>query len=152
MLAVAVDDFDPEHLTRELAAQGFGVHASTVRRLLKGLGFTLQANRKETEGAVYPDRDAQFAHIADVCSRALAERQPVISVDTKKKELAGEYKNAGRELRASGRPLLAQTHDFPTGQGKGVPYGVYDIARDQGYVSVGTSGDTAEFSVASIEA
>lgn len=142
----------PEHLARELAARGHTVHASTVRKLLKSLGFTLQANRKEKEGASHPDRDAQFRHIAEVTGAALAACQPVISVDTKKKELVGEYKNSGRELRSSGKPLLVQTHDFPTEQGKGVPYGVYDIARDQGYVSVGISGDTAQFSVASIEA
>jgi transposase len=142
----------PEHLARELAAQGHNVGASTVRRLLKMLGFTLQANRKAKQGASHPDRDAQFRHIATVIGAALGAGEPVISVDTKKKELIGDYKNAGREIRSSGKPLLVQTHDFPTELGKGVPYGVYDLARDQGYVSVGISGDTAEFSVASIEA
>lgn len=143
----------PEHLARELAVGGHRVHASTVRRLLKALGFTLQANRKDKEGSAHPDRDAQFQHIGEVCAAALAGGEPVISVDTKKKELVGEYKNPGREIRSSGKPMLVQTHDFPDPKlRKGVPYGVYDLARDQGYVSVGISGDTAEFSVASIEA
>ena len=143
----------PEHLARELCEQGFTVHASTVRRMLKAMGFTLQANRKSREGSDHPDRDAQFRHIATVTGAALAAKEPVISVDTKKKELIGDYKNAGRELRSSGRPILVNTHDFPDEEaGKAVPYGVYDIARDEGYVSVGVSGDTAQFSVASIRA
>jgi transposase len=143
----------PEHLAGELCEQGFTVHESTVRRMLKAMGFTLQANRKSQEGADHPDRDAQFRHIAAVTGAALAAKEPVISVDTKKKELIGNYKNAGKELRSSGRPILVNTHDFPDEeQGKAVPYGVYDIARDEGYVSVGVSGDTAQFSVASIRA
>ncbi len=143
----------PEHLAEKLCGQGFTVHASTVRRMLKAMGFTLQANRKSQEGADHPDRDAQFRHIAAVTGAALAASEPVISVDTKKKELIGNYKNAGKELRSSGRPILVNTHDFPDQeQGKAVPYGVYDIARDEGYVSVGVSGDTAQFSAASIRA
>ena len=143
----------PEHLAEKLCGQGFKVHASTVRRMLKAMGFTLQANRKSQEGADHPDRDAQFRHIAAVTGAALAASEPVISVDTKKKELIGNYKNAGKELRSSGRPILVNTHDFPDQeQGKAVPYGVYDIARDEGYVSVGVSGDTAQFSAASIRA
>jgi transposase len=143
----------PEHLAEKLCKQGFTVHASTVRRMLKAMGFTLQANRKSQEGADHPDRNAQFEHIADVTGAALAAKEPVISVDTKKKELIGNYKNAGKELRSSGRPILVNTHDFPDEEhGKAVPYGVYDIARDEGYVSVGVSGDTAQFSVASIRA
>jgi transposase len=143
----------PEHLAGKLCEQGFTVHASTVRRMLKAMGFTLQANRKSQEGADHPDRDAQFRHIAAVTGAALDAKEPVISVDTKKKELIGNYKNAGKELRSSGSPLLVNTHDFPDEeQGKAVPYGVYDIARDEGYVSVGVSGDTAQFSVASIRA
>ena len=143
----------PEHLAEKLCGQGFTVHASTVRRMLKAMGFTLQANRKSQEGADHPDRDAQFRHIAAVTGAALAASEPVISVDTKKKELIGNYKNAGKELRSSGRPILVNTHDFPDQeQGKAVPYGVYDIARDKGYVSVGVSGDTAQFSAASIRA
>jgi transposase len=141
----------PEHLAEQLVAQGFVVHASTVRRMLRAMGFTLQSNRKTREGSAHPDRDAQFAHIAAVTGRALAANAPVISVDTKKKELIGDYKNAGRELRSSGRPILVNTHDFPDATlGKAVPYGVYDIAQDEGYVSVGISGDTAQFAVAAI--
>lgn len=143
----------PEHLTEKLRERGFTVHASTVRRMLKAMGFTLQANRKSQEGSNHPDRNAQFEHIATITSAALAAKEPVISVDTKKKELIGNYKNAGRELRSSGRPILVATHDFPDEeQGKAVPYGVYDIAKDEGYVSVGVSGDTAQFSAASIRA
>ncbi len=143
----------PERLAEKLRERGFTVHASTVRRMLKAMGFTLQANRKSQEGSDHPDRNAQFEHIVAVTGAALAATEPVISVDTKKKELIGNYKNAGRELRSSGRPILVNTHDFPDEQqGKAVPYGVYDIARDEGYVSVGVSGDTAQFSVASIRA
>jgi transposase len=143
----------PERLAKELSRQGFTVHASTVRRMLKVMGFTLQANRKSQEGADHPDRNAQFKHIASVTGAALGAKEPVISVDTKKKELIGNYKNAGKELRSSGAPILVNTHDFPDKeQGKAVPYGVYDLARDEGYVSVGVSGDTAQFSVASIRA
>jgi transposase len=143
----------PQHLAERLTEQGFAVHQSTVRRMLKAMGFTLQANRKSHEGSDHPDRNAQFEHIAAITGAALAAKQPVISVDTKKKELIGNYKNAGKELRSSGRPILVNTHDFPDEeQGKAVPYGVYDIAKDEGYVSVGVSGDTAQFSVASIRA
>jgi hypothetical protein len=143
----------PQHLAERLAEQGLTVHQSTVRRMLKAMGFTLQANRKSREGSDHPDRNAQFEHIAALTGVALQAKQPVISVDTKKKELIGDYKNAGRELRSSGRPILLNTHDFPDEQqGKAVPYGVYDIAKDEGCVSVGVSGDTAQFSVASIRA
>src|SRR5208283_2620807 len=143
----------PQHLAEKLCGQGFKVHESTVRRMLKAMGFTLQGNRKSREGSDHPDRNAQFEHIAAVTGAALGANEPVISVDTKKKELIGNYKNAGRELRSSGRPILVNTHDFPDEeQGKAVPYGVYDIAKDEGYVSVGVSGDTAQFSVASIRA
>jgi hypothetical protein len=143
----------PGHLAEKLSLQGFAVHESTVRRMLKAMGFTLQGNRKSREGADHPDRNAQFEHIAAVTGAALTANEPVISVDTKKKELIGNYKNAGKELRSSGAPILVNTHDFPDKeQGKAVPYGVYDIAKDEGYVSVGVSGDTAQFSVASIRA
>ncbi|MGO9974517.1 MAG: ISAzo13 family transposase [Solirubrobacteraceae bacterium] len=143
----------PEHLAQKLRERGFAVHQSTVRRMLRAMGFTLQANRKTREGSDHPDRNAQFEHIAAVTGAALAASEPVISVDTKKKELIGSYKNAGRELRSGGRPILVNTHDFPDEeQGKAVPYGVYDVATNEGYVSVGISGDTAQFSVASIRA
>jgi Rhodopirellula transposase DDE domain len=139
------------NLTAALCAQGFAVHQSTVRRQLRGLGFSLQANRKTHEGADHPDRDGQFQHIAALSARALAAKQPVISVDTKKKELIGSYKNAGRELAPTGEPILVNTHDFIDKElGKAIPYGIYDVGRDEGWVSVGISADTAQFAVAAI--
>ncbi len=120
------------NLTAALCSQGFEVAESTVRRQLQGLGFSLQANRKTHEGADHPDRDEQFRQIAAVSARALAAEQPLISVDTKKKELVGTYKNAGRELAPSGEPILVNTHDFPDRElGKAAPYGVYDVGRDE---------------------
>jgi len=140
------------NLTGALRSQGFDVHESTVRRQLLGLGFSLQANRKTHEGADHPDRDGQFRRIAETSGRALAAGEPVISVDTKKKELIGNYKNAGRELAPSGEPILVNTHDFMDKQlGKAIPYGIYDVGRDEGWVSVGISADTAQFAVAAIE-
>lgn len=100
------------NLVAELRAQGFDVAETTVRRQLRGLGYSLQANRKTQEGADHPDRDGQFRHIAAVSAHALAAEQPLISVDTKKKELLGNYKNAGRELAPTGKPILVNTHDF----------------------------------------
>jgi hypothetical protein len=139
-------------LAEQLRALGFQVHESTVRRQLIGLGYSLQANRKTHEGADHPDRDGQFERIAQVSARAIAANEPVISVDTKKKELIGNYKNAGRELAPTGRPILVNTHDFPDKeQGKAIPYGIYDVGRDEGWVSVGISADTAQFAVAAIE-
>ena len=139
------------NLTGALREQGFDVHESTVRRQLRGLGFSLQANRKTHEGADHPDRDGQFERIAMVSARALAAGEPVISVDTKKKELIGSYKNAGRELAPTGRPMLVNTHDFIDKElGKAIPYGIYDVGRDEGWVSVGISADTAQFAVAAI--
>jgi transposase len=139
------------NLTAALCAQGFEVHESTVRRQLRGLGFSLQANRKTHEGADHPDRDGQFQHIAEVSAQALAAKEPVISVDTKKKELIGSYKNAGRELAPTGEPILVNTHDFIDKElGKAIPYGIYDVGRDEGWVSVGISADTAQFAVAAI--
>ena len=140
------------NLTEQLVALGFRVHESTVRRQLIGLGYSLQANRKTHEGADHPDRDGQFERIAAVSAQALASKEPLISVDTKKKELIGNYKNAGRELAPTGRPILVNTHDFPDReQGKAIPYGIYDVGRDEGWVSVGISADTAQFAVAAIK-
>jgi transposase len=140
-----------QNLTAALRSQGFDVHESTVRRQLRGLGFSLQANRKTHEGADHPDRDGQFQRIAQVSAQALADGEPVISVDTKKKELIGSYKNAGRELAPSGQPILVNTHDFIDKQlGKAIPYGIYDVGSDEGWVSVGISADTAQFAVAAI--
>jgi hypothetical protein len=151
MSALLWTTLTPERLSEQLAEEGITVSASAVRRALAALGFTLQSNRKTREGADHPDRDGQFSHINAAVGEALAAGEPVISVDTKKKELIGEYKNGGRELRASGRPILVNTHDFPDPKiGKAVPYGIYDLAANDGYVSVGISGDTAEFSTASI--
>jgi len=139
-------------ITLALAGQGIEVSQSTVRRVLRGLGYSLQSNRKTHEGADHLDRDAQFEHIAAVSAAAVAAKEPLISVDTKKKELIGNYKNPGRELTASGKPILVNTHDFPDKElGKAVPYGIYDVGRDEGWVSVGISGDTAQFAVAAIK-
>ena len=136
-----------------LIEMGHEISESTLGKLLKGRGYRLQANAKVREGKQHPDRDAQFAHINETVKAALVAGAPVISVDTKKKELVGDYKNAGREWQPTGEPVLVQGHDFPDPRvPKAVPYGVYDIANDEGYVSVGLSGDTAQFSVNSIRA
>ena len=140
-------------LTAALGEQGFEVHESTTRRLLRGLGYSLQANRKTHEGADHPDRDGQFERIAKVSAAAVAAGEPLISVDTKKKELIGGYKNGGRELAPTGQPILVNTHDFIDEElGKAIPYGIYDVGRDEGWVSVGISADTAQFAVAAIKA
>ena len=142
-----------QSLTVALREQGFDVHETTVRRQLRGLGFSLQANRKTHEGADHPDRDGQFRRIAEISAAALAAGEPVISVDTKKKELIGNYKNGGRELAPTGKPIFVNTHDFMDKQlGKAIPYGIYDVGSDEGWVSVGISADTAQFAVAAIKA
>jgi transposase len=139
------------NLADELAQQGFVVSHATVGHLLKQAGYSLQANRKTREGKDHADRDAQFAHIN---RRVLAYRRggrPAISVDTKKKEILGNKKNGGREYRLKGKPIEVDTHDFPHPKaGKAVPYGVYDLAHNEAWVSVGITQDTAEFAVASI--
>ncbi len=138
-------------LAAALRGQGHRVSHETVAKLLRGLGYSLQANRKMTEGASHPDRDAQFGHINATVAASLAAGQPAISVDTKKKELVGDFKNPGREWRPKGDPVLVRTKDFKDKQlGKVNPYGVYDIGLDEGYVSVGIDADTAQFAVASI--
>ena len=140
-------------LTAALGEQGFDVHESTVRRQLKELGFSLQANRKTHEGADHADRDVQFEHIAEVSARALAAQRPLVSVDCKKKELVGTYKNGGRELAPTGKPILVNTHDFIDQElGKAIPSGIYDVGHNEGWVSVGISAETAQFAVASIKA
>ncbi len=124
-----------------------------VRRQLQGLGYSLQSNRKTHEGSDHPDRDAQFQHIATTSAAVLAAKEPLISVGTKKKELIGNYKNAGRELAPTGKPILVNAHDFIDEKlGKAIPYGIYDVGRDEGWVSVGISADTAQFAVAAIKA
>jgi len=138
-------------IATELRGQGHPISASSVAVLLRGLGYSLQANKKTREGARHPDRDAQFGHINETVSTAIAAGEPVISVDTKKKELIGDFKNAGREWRPTGDPEQVRTHDFKDKDlGKVSPYGVYDIAQDAGWVSVGIDNDTAQFAVASI--
>jgi hypothetical protein len=138
-------------LAEELRARGHDLVDRTVLRLLRGMGFSMQGNYKTREGADHPDRDAQFTYINETVADALDASEPVISVDTKKKELVGEFKNGGREWAKKGEPVEVNTHDFPShAKGKATPYGVYDIANNEGYVSVGISADTAQFAVASI--
>ena len=138
-------------LAAELTARGHPVGASLVRRLLHQLGYSLQANRKTIEGTAHPDRNAQFEHIDATATARLAASEPVISVDTKKKELIGQFKNGGKELRPKGDPELVRVHDFIDPElGRVSPYGVYDLARNTGWVNVGIDHDTAEFAVESI--
>jgi transposase len=138
-------------LAEELKAQGHTISPSKVAELLDELGYSLQSHRKRNEGKGHEDRDAQFAHINGKAAAFLSENQPVISVDTKKKELVGKFKNAGREWRPQGQPEEVNVYDFPDPQlGKAIPYGVYDIARNEGWVSVGSDHDTSEFAVESI--
>jgi len=138
-------------LARELRAQGHAISHVTVSALLKEMGYSLQGNRKTLEGAAHPDRDAQFAFINEKAQRALSAGQPVISVDTKKKELVGRYKNGGRQWRPQGEPECVKVHDFIDPElGRANPYGVYDLGSNSGWVSVGTDHDTASFAVATI--
>jgi hypothetical protein len=138
-------------LAGELTRQGHLISHHSVGRLLTGsLEYSLQGNAKTVEGAQNPDRDAQFGYINDQVTDALAHGDPVISVDAKKKELVGEYANKGRTWRPAGDPRRVDVHDFPGAQGKAIPYGVYDLGADTGWVSVGNDGDTASFAVATI--
>ena len=138
-------------LADELNAQGHTVSHVVVGELLKAQGFSLQGNAKVIEGNQSPDRDAQFHYINAIVTHALSEGQPVISVDTKKKELVGAFKNAGQEWRPAGDPEQVKVHDFVDPElGRASPYGVYDIGADQGWVSVGTDHDTASFAVQTI--
>jgi len=138
-------------LAEGLRELGHQVSHETVARLLRSLGYSLQANAKVREGRQHPDRDAQFAHINERVAAAIDNGQPVISVDTKKKELVGDFKNGGRELRPRGSPVPVRVHDFKDPElGKAIPYGIYDLANDEGWVSVGVDHDTAQFAVASI--
>ena len=123
----------------------------SVLRLLDAIGYTMQVNVKTREGADHPDRDAQFQYINDTAAAALQAGQPVISVDTKKRELVGEFKAVGREWARSGEPVEVNTHDFPShAKGKAIPYGIYDLRRNEGWISIGVSRDTAQFAVNSI--
>ena len=139
------------HLAGALCAMGHCVGHDVVGALLKTLGYSLQANRKTLEGSHHVDRDAQFRHIAETVKAAIATDQPAISVDTKKKELVGDFKNGGREYRPAGSPEPVRVHDFIDPKlGRAAPYGVYDIADDKGWVSIGIDHDTAAFAVNAI--
>ena len=138
-------------LAAALTAQRWQVSATTVGLLLHELGYSLQSVRKSQEGASHPDRNAQFEHINATAAELLEAQQPVISVDTKKKELVGDFRTAGQEWQPRGAPEVALTHDFPTDAlGKAIPYGVYDMARNEAWVSVGKDHDTPAFAAASI--
>jgi Rhodopirellula transposase DDE domain len=138
-------------LASELGAQGHAVSHQLVAELLRQAGYSLQGNRKAREGPQHPDRDAQFQYLHQRIRQWQRRRQPVISVDTKKKELVGAFKNAGREWRPTGEPVAVGVHDFPgQARGKAIPYGVYDLSRNEGWVSVGVTHDTASFAVNAI--
>jgi len=137
-------------LMKGLYAKGFTVSRKTVARLLKQSGYRLQAVFKTKEGASHPDRDAQFAQINTLAVMFLDAGDPVISVDTKKKELVGEYAKKGREWQPTGEPVQVNGHDFPSGVPRAIPYGVYDIGADDGFVTVGVDHDTAAFAVNAI--
>jgi hypothetical protein len=138
-------------LAAELTRLGHQAGSGLVGRMLHYLGYTLQANAKVTEGAQHPDRDAQFRHINDTAAEHLAAGQPVISVDCKKKELVGDYANGGTEWEPAKSPRRVGVHDFPDAElGKAIPYGVYDLAGNEGWVNVGDHHDTPAFAVASI--
>jgi hypothetical protein len=138
-------------LAIELSTNGHPVSASTIGRLLIADGYSLQSNRKTKEGTSHPDRDAQFEHINQTVKAFQARGQPVISVDTKKKELIGEFRNPGREWQRTGEPVEVLVHDFMDKQlGKVIPYGVYDVSANQGWVSVGIDHDTARFATQAI--
>src|SRR5216683_1687273 len=139
------------NLAAELTRQGHRVSADTVGDLLREEGFSLQGNAKTIEGRQHPDRDAQFRYISGQVAGHLAAGQPVISVDAKKKEKVGNFASNGAEWEPEGRPVRVNDHDFPDKElGKVVPYGIYDVAANAGWVNVGTDGDTAAFAVESI--
>lgn len=138
-------------LTASLNNDGWQVSSTTVGRLLHELGYRLQSVRKSREGASHPDRNAQFEHINATADEFLQRKQPVVSVDTKKKELVGDFKNNGREWQPKNTPEKALVHDFPQdATGKAIPYGVYDMGRNEAWVNVGRDHDTPAFAVASI--
>lgn len=138
-------------LARTLRKQGYQVSHTKVAQLLRAQGYSLQSNRKTREGKQHPDRNAQFEHIARRVKAQLRRGQPALSVDTKKKEVLGNLKNPGKSYRRKGQPVEVDVHDFPDKNlGKAIPYGVYDIQRNEAGVSVGITHDTAEFAVAAI--
>ena len=139
-------------LSAELKLQGFNVSHNYIGELLKEKGFSLQANRKTDEGKSHPDRNAQFEHIHETIKIYQSEYQPIISVDAKKKELVGNFKNAGKELCRKKEPEKVKVYDFPSdAEGKAIPYGVYDITKNKGWVSIGIDHDTAEFAANTIK-
>jgi transposase len=138
-------------LAAALTKQGWRISSTTVGRYLHELGYSLQSVRKSGEGTSHPDRNAQFEYINATADKFLQSKQPVISVDTKKKELVGNFKNGGQEWQPKGKPEKSLVHDFPTDStGKAIPYGVYDMARNEAWVNVGQDHDTPVFAVASI--
>jgi Rhodopirellula transposase DDE domain len=138
-------------LTAALTKAGWRVSSTTVGRLLNALGYSLQSVRKTREGLSHPDRNAQFEHINATADDCIQRHQPVVSVDTKSKELVGDFKNKGREWQPKGTPEKTLVHDFPQdASGKAIPYGVYDMARNEAWVNVGRDHDTPAFAVASI--
>lgn len=140
-----------KNLADALTELGHSVSDRTVARMLRAQGFRLQANSKVTEGRQHEDRDAQFRYLAAQVARYAAEGQPVISVDAKKKELVGAFKNGGREYQPTGQPEQVNVHDFPDKElGKAIPYGIYDVSANTGWVSVGTDHDTSAFAVATL--
>ena len=139
------------HLAEELSRQGHPIGAWTVGNMLNASGYSLQSNRKTKEGGSHPDRNAQFEHINTTVKRFQQRGEPVISVDTKKKELVGAFKNGGREWQPKGKPDEVLVHDFVDKElGKVIPYGVFDLSQNEGWVSVGIDHDTAQFAVQAI--
>ncbi|TWP31689.1 ISAzo13 family transposase [Leekyejoonella antrihumi] len=139
------------HLAGALTGMGHPISDRTVARMLRAMGFSLQANTKVTEGTQHADRDAQFTYLNNQVAEHLAAGDPVISVDTKKKELVGDFKNGGREYQPTGTPERVNVHDFPDAElGKAIPYGIYDVSANTGWVTVGTDHDTSAFAVATI--
>jgi transposase len=139
------------HLKQGLQALGHQVGESTIRRVLQTLGYSLRSNKKNIEGSSHPDRDGQFVHIKEQCQAFEEQGNPIISVDCKKKELLGNFKNNGREWQAAGEDTVVNVYDFLSlADGKAIPYGVYDLVHNRGFVNVGVDHDTAEFAVESI--
>lgn len=139
------------HRTKTLQHMGHAVADTTVRRLLPALGYSLRANKKTIEGVSHPDRDAQFAHIKQTCEEFAQQGGPIISVDCKKKELLGQFKNNGTEWQVKGTQTRVNVYDFLSlADGKAIPYGIYDLVHNSGFVNVGIDHETAEFAVESI--
>jgi hypothetical protein len=139
------------NLAGALSGNGHPVSERTVARMLRAMGFSLQGNAKVTEGRQHADRDAQFTYLAAQVDEHLGAGQPVVSVDTKKKELVGDFKNGGREYQPAGQPERVDVHDFPDPElGKAIPYGIYDVSANTGWVSVGVDHDTSAFAVATL--